>query len=301
MLATLMFIIFFGLIGITMVTMFVSHRKMQSLDIHQQRAFYAAQSGIEYGLAYLLDYCGGTTNSNVVDLDNTTETGVDAGGNTTFDIRINTIGNDSLEIIATGHSGNVVKRVRKALNYIDVSLYAVYTTGTISKVTVNGPVKQNAAYMPKFNLDLMRQKAIASSRYYPHDLNVSSVWMFGGEITFAEHNINFGAWNFINYGNFVAGNNITISPSAFPLGAHLGTMIQPVSGTQFNCLSGGVHWIYGGMIINGNVTGKKFGFLWWSYKNLVVSRRRAYMKNLLKYTVNQSPIILYGNTWTIDN
>jgi len=295
LLTTLIFLMFMGMMAISLVTMVLADKRMQVLDIRGSQAFYAAQSGIEYALRGVMEHAQGS--NDVSTLNGYSET-LQTGGGTTCDISLNTIGIDSLEITATGRSATRARIIRKSVNYVDVSQYAIYTSGTVSNVSTSGGIFQNASHMPKFDLDVLRQLAIAGGQYYPGNLNINSPFSFTNDVIFAENDISFTNWNILNIGNFVAGRDITLNSPIITLFS--GVTYQPTSGRTFQALGTlRIYLISGGVIANGNVTGTRYKLLWWWINNTSVVRNRNRTNAFMQYSVNGGPIVIRNSRWTI--
>jgi len=292
LLNTLMFILFFGVIGGSLTLMVIADFKMQSLNMESPRALYAAQSGVEYGMRGAMEYA--LNNSSLGGLHNYTET-IDAGGGATVQIQIIVTGSTGLTVIATGKTGGYSQTITKTLTYEDVARYSIYTTGTITNVDVSGaPTKQNATHLPVFDQDVLRAAA-QPHHYFPGNLTISSPFTFNRDVAYIENNLTFTNWNLLNIGNFVAGGNINLNTKFISIFS--GTMYQP-NVASFNALGDKrLYLVSGGLVVNGNVTGVRYKLLFWWLNNMRVSYNRNRINNIMQYSVNGGPLVITSSNW----
>ncbi len=296
LLNTLFFVLFLGLMGISITTMVIADAKMQSINLDRPRALYAAQSGIDYSIRGIMEYA--RTHSTLAGLNFYTET-IPAGPNLTAKIKFRTIGTDSLIITSVGYTQNYSQKITKSLSYIDVSNYAVYASGNISKVHVSGATKQNAVYMPLFDLDELRDIA-KPYHYFNGNLNINSPFSFTHSIAFAEGDINFTNWNIANFGTFVSGGDINLNTNLISM--FWGNMYLPAGGSSLNALNKyRIYLLTGGAIVNGDVTGVEYKIWFWKVKNFNIFHDRTLMNNLLRYSVNGGPLVIKKSHWKSDH
>lgn len=301
---TLIFLMFLGLMGITLVTLVVADIRMQTLNMDEPRAFYAAQSGVEYTLRGIFEQAA--SHSTLGFLNNYTET-LNTGNGTSCTIKIlvssSSNGTDNLQIKATGKSNNVLRAVVKTINVTDVSKYAIYTTGTVSHVSTlpGGKIKQHATTMPFFDYDQLRDMA-KPTQYYPHSLTLSS-FTFSNNITFVEDDLTFSKFAWLNTGNFVVGKNTLIKHSSALLGWTGGNIFMPFSGADFHSEKQPfLRFLNGGLIVNGDISAVRGHFLWFSWNSLQVIYNRNRMNNyLLNYSLNGGPIVVNSSNWKISH
>jgi len=294
LLNTLIFILFLGLMGITLVTLVVSDARMQTVNINESRAFYAAQSGMEYAVRGILET---SAKHSVATLHNYKEK-ISTGAGTFAQITIRLPKQDSIVVQSVGISQGYARTLIKGMSYSDISDYAVYTSGDMKYVVTIPPksYKKFAANMPLFDYDELRNLA-KPTQYFPGDLVVNHFFNFHRNITFVEKNLIFGTFNWINVGNFVAGRSVLIKTSPWPFGLTFGNIYLPFKGSTF--LS---QWqifsrvLSGGLIANGDVTGttKK----WWYYRFIVI-RNRSRIKQLMRLSVNGGPLVINHTTWQL--
>lgn len=292
LLNTLMFILFFGVIGGSLTLMVIADFKMQSLNMEGPRALYAAQSGVEYGMRGAMEYA--RNNSNLGGLHNYTET-IDGGAGASAQVRIVVTGSDSLTIISSGITGGYSQTITKGLSYEDVARYAVYTTGTISNVDISGAsTRQNATHMPVFDHDALKTLA-QPHHYFPGNLTINSPFSFNSAVAYIENDLTFTNWNLLNIGNFVAGGNINLNTNLISIFS--GTMYQP-NPAAFNALGDKrLYIISGGLVVNGNLTGVRYKLLFWWLNNIRVSYNRNRINDLMQYSVNGGPLVITNSNW----
>ncbi len=293
LLNTLLFMMFLGIMGITMATLVIADSKMQVININERQAFYAAQSGLEYGIRGVMEYA--VDNSNLSSLHNYRET-IITGNGSQCEVRINVMSGDRIQIIASGKTGTYSRTLRKTIDYIDVSNYAIYTTGQARYIRTFPPnlIYENAQYMPKFDLNELRDLA-RPLHYYSGNLTINHVFTFSQDVMFIEGDLSFGQMNWYNYGSFVVRGDVLIQTSWFPLGSTNGVIYQPEAGSRF--LS---QWNFlwrslrGGIISNGDVIGTTRP--WWMYRFWVIHDRDR-INDFMQYSVNGGPLIITSSRW----
>lgn len=295
MLNTLIVIMFFGMMGSTLVILLTSDSRMQAINTERIRAFYAAHSGIEYCIRSISESAARSVSMG--QLHNYSET-LDAGEGVRCEISIRLMGSDSLEITSTGFTNLAVHTLKKAVNYTNVSDYAVFATGTVNHVRTipANRIKQNAEKFPLFDYDELRNLA-KPARYFSNNLIINGFFYNTRKVTFVEKNLIFGRFSWFSFGNFVTGGNTLIKTSWFPFGFTRGNILQFNEGSLFLSQVQFL-WreIYGGLIINGDVTGTSNPH--WFYR-FTVRHNRGYMNQLLRYSVNGGPIVLNRSTWSV--
>ncbi len=284
----LIFMVFVGLIITSLLTLLAAEAKMQVVDSSQRQALYAAESGMEYAMRLINEYAN--DNSTLIGLHNYTED-VDAGNGSTSQIKIELIGSNQIKVTAIGRGANFVKVMEKTIEYINVSQYAVYSTGDVRYINTvpAGSFVQNAQYFPLFDLDEMRDIA-KPGQYFSGNLTISGIFSFVKDIAFVEGKLTFGNFNWANFGNFVAGDEIRIKTSWLPLGFTKGAMFQFKPGGRFRC-DWNLLWraLDGGLITNGDAVGTSIPFFPFRFR---VYRNQSVMKKFFKYSVNGGPLIL---------
>ena len=291
----LFFILFLGLMGASITTMVIADFKMQSVNLARPKALYAAESGVEYALRGVLEYA--LTNSSLGGLHGYNET-IGTGTGTEAEISLSIIGSDSLLITSIRRTANFSQTITKGINYIDVSNYAIYASGSIREVAVSGGgTKANATHMPKFDLEELRNRA-RPLHYFPGNLTIHSPFTFVNDVAFVEKNLMVNNYKFIFFsgmiGTFVAGRNIRLNSTL--LSFYNGVFYQPNSGS-FKVLGGyRLYYVDGGLIVNGNVSGKKYFFN--TFHNLLVHHNRTHINNFMQYSINGGPLVIFNSRWS---
>lgn len=294
LLNSMVFLFFMGLMAITLVTLVVADLRMQKINMDEPRAFYSAQSGIEYALRGIFETAASYSSLGVYN--NYSET-LNTGNGTSCTIRIRTIGTDSLEIESTGISNDYARTIVKAINYTDVSKYAIYASGNVrySYTVPSGRIKKYASHMPKFDVDELRNMA-KPTQYYPNNLNING-FTFSRSLTFVEKNLQFKKFSWLNAGNWVVGKRTDIKFSFSPIGITVGNIYMPFQGAYFySRVQPLFRVLVGGLIVNGDVKGTSN--TWWIYRFGVI-HNRSRMNALLQYSVNGGPIVINNSSWKI--
>ena len=293
LLGLLIFIFFVGLIILRLIKLLTAEATLKVIDINKKRAFYAAQSGIEYAMRSINEYA--VNNSALYALNNYRED-LNTGVGTHCVIAIRFTGSKSFTITAIGYSQNFARKIEKKVNYIDVAKYAVYATGQVKYVRTIpwNLIYQNAKYMPLFDQDYLIQLA-KPNHYYPKDLYIHNIFSFTRDFVYVGRDLTFGVFNWINIGNFVVGRNVRIRSSFGIFGATSGTIYQFKPNSIFLC-----QWqfiwraIFGGIITNGNVYGTNIPWMPFRFK---VYYNRNKITRLLRYSVNGGPLIYTKSQW----
>ncbi len=296
MIMTLTMIIILGVIAINLTTLVLADTQIQLLNTGTRHAFYAAQSGIEYGVRYALEYAA--NNSSMSGLDNYEEV-LDTGNGTSCTVTIDVGYDADISIVAVGLSQNSVKTIQKTINYINVADYAIYTSGTVRNMRTipsNGVTLENASIMPKFDLDVLRDEA-RPSQYFSGNLNLNYPFTFSRSISFVEQNLTFGRFNWANVGSFVVRGDVLIETSYLPLGFTDGVIYQPETGTTFQS-EWQLLWreLEGGVISNGDLNGTNRTNLPFRF---TIRYNRSRINDLMRYSVNGGPLVITGSQWTI--
>ncbi len=289
----LIYIFFIGLIILSLLKLLTAEAISQVLDINKKRAFYAAQSGIEYAMRGINEHA--VHNSTLLGLNNYHED-IDTGPGTHCKITIRLNGPDYFEIIALGYSKNYVQKIVKKVHYIDVAKYAVYATGRVRYVRTIpwGKIYQHARYMPVFDKDELIEMA-KPGHYYPHDLKIKSIFSFTTDLVYVGRDLTFGIYNWINIGNFAVGRNVRIKSSFGIFGVTSGVFYQFNPGSRFLC-----EWqfiwrsLFGGLVVNGDVYGTNIPWLPFRY---TVYYNRNTITRFLRHSVNGGPLVYTKTQW----
>ncbi len=217
-------VLMLSVLGVIVASIVSSDRRGQMFEADEQRAFYAAQSGLEYGIKkYVADPKEDPDEFEIDDLD--------LGDGVTADVAMTKVGSNQVKFTATGKTGGISQTLHTTIFSTDSSYvpnYAVYSGksvfNTVAKsdpeAEANGAlIFQNAGAVPYFDLNELR--AIAKSTHeddnsYYYDGNLSVTNDFNppdGTIVFVEGDLSFvnGSWE--NGVHFVAMGNIIFKPA----------------------------------------------------------------------------------------
>ncbi len=283
----LIFIVFVGMIVMSMLILLASESRMQILEINQKRAQYAAESGIEYALRAINEHA--VTSAYLFPLNNYQED-IKTGEGTHCMIKLKIIYPNKIKIRAIGYSNQYAKVLEKTVEYIDVAKYAVYATGNIKNINVipYNKFKAHAKYFPLFDKEELIKKA-KPNQYYPGDLYIHHMFSFVKDLAYIGRNLTFGTFNWLNVGNFAVGGNIRIKSSWLIFGVTSGVLFQSSPNSKFVC-----EWqflwraLFGGIITNGDAYGTTKPA--WPFRFKVYYNRKR-IANFLKYSVNGGPLI----------
>ncbi len=301
LIAVVFLLMLIAMMSITMLTITVSDTRMGMLRAEQVRAFYAAQSGLEYGIKRVLlsapDQLHGWSEE------------INTGNGTTCKVQVVFLGNNRFQVRANGYSQKFVKKLSQTLSYIDVSRYAIYTTGNVSRVVAHpwpphgfffishypSLVYAHAPVMPKFDLDELRQLSLPNG-YHSGNYVVNSIFHFPpNKFVFVERNLTFQHWNWFGWGHFVARGWVKFKSPWLPFSATFGTVYQPTPGKRLTSqISLFRRSLIGGVISNGNVRGAPWLF---GSSNLYVFHHRNTMIRFLRHSVNESPLVFRQSRW----
>ena len=232
----IVFIVFVSVLGLVVGTLTTSENKMQLVQGEEQKALYAAQSGLEYGIKQVLS---------ADTLSDWTEDNINVNDQTTVKVQVEQTDPTTIVVRAWGKSHRYVKELETTLadmDTSDVSKYAIYSAGQVSNaVTVDslsashrqGLIYQNAKVMPQFDLDALRAAAQESGTYYEGDLVVNNSFSPpDNAIVFVEGKTRFVKGNWSGNVHFVSNGDVVFNPSwknSAPV--HM-TIYQPEAGAQ---------------------------------------------------------------------
>jgi len=213
----LIVVVFIGLLALAAATLTISENKSQVIHAEEQRAFYAAQSGIEYALKQIVS---------ADTLSEWSEEDLSMGNGSSVDVEVEFVDNNSLRVIATGKSKRYVKTITTTvalLDSSDVSRYAVYSAGSVNGIaardSVGGDINpslvlENAPTFPYFDMDSLRAMAQSQGYYYSEDLTVNpSFSPPSGTVVFVEGNLRFVQGNWDGDVYFVSNGDVIFNPS----------------------------------------------------------------------------------------
>lgn len=302
-------VLFITTLGISVLTLLVADSRKIELESEQQKAFYAAESGLEYGIKSLL----------ISDkIQNWKEENLNTGGGTICDIEAEMITKHSIRITASGKSVKALKKLSAVINKInsmDIPQYAVYSSGSIKNIVVESSestsaqkdlICSHALAMPVFDLDQLRLNAHCSNTYFKNNLIISKSFTAPpGSIIFVDGNAVFitcGLWK--GSLHFIVKGNVEIRQSFKNNKNRPVTIYQPIAGARFFVTQHKLPTtektiIHGGIIANSDING-----LYFSQKNvcsLIVYHNPAVIKDFLKHSVNAGPKILLETSWSMLN
>jgi len=216
-------VIILATLGVMLASINSSESILQVLDAQNQRAFYSAQSGIEYGVKKYL------TDDQVKPFE---EKNVEVGPGMTADVSLSVDDkNNTATILSVGKTEKSATSVQKTILQTDLSYmpaYAAYSPKPIVNVAAKDSIKgkkdkkliyQNAPRAPKFDLDNLRTAAKqvqsdGKSYYFAGDLTVDADFNPpDGTVVFTEGKLKLKSGKWAGKVNFVALDNISFSPS----------------------------------------------------------------------------------------
>lgn len=178
--ATLIAVIFFvstlTLAGLVMVHFVQNNSKVIALDAQTARAFYTAQSAVDYAVRKSLNtqnWHWSASNQAI------------ANGAASINVEDSTIYNylkDTLQVKVLATSGNASSRQIFRMRLTDISGYAVYISGNLNDVTINdsaGNPNPSLAYdhateLPEIDTYRLKQMAMAQGHYFSGSLSLSN-------------------------------------------------------------------------------------------------------------------------------
>ena len=178
--ATLIAVIFFvttiTIAGLVMVNFVQNNSKVIAVDAQTARAFYTAQSAIDYAVRKSLN-----TNNWHWSAANQTI----ANGTATIYAEDSTVYGylkDTLQIKVVATSGNASSRQTYRMRLTDISGLAVYISGDLNGVTINDSAGNSnpslacdhAAELPDLDTYRMKQMAIAQGHYFNGSVSISN-------------------------------------------------------------------------------------------------------------------------------
>lgn len=215
-------ILVLGVIGFILARMTISSQQLQHVEIEEQRALYAAESGLQFGIKkYLSDD----------DVANWEEKSLNAGDGLSVNVSLEKIAGNKVRITAVGNTGNTTKTVETVIsdnnrNYVPD--YAVYSNKTVNDITTKDStggnhdtdlIFQNAPAVPRFDFDKLRSLSKqaddqGNAYYYNGDLTVTNDFNPpDGAVVFVEGKLKFDSGNWPGDVHFVAMDDISFKPS----------------------------------------------------------------------------------------
>jgi hypothetical protein len=279
LIGALIFVAIVGVAVIAITTLVVSQNRGQQTFIDERKAFYAAETGIEYAIGVLTDssdWRGGVSKDSV--------------GDGEFSVTVddtNTISSlgDTVLVTAVGYKGKIQRTVQTYLiqpdlgysvlagKDIDFSKGKAVVKGNLhannkvkigSKYEINGKITTAPPVinMPIVDWDFFKNLAIADTQYVDGNIELaasgspySGVWYATGKIMMKDNNV-------VVNGTLAAENNIelkkngeiiTATPSNYPAILTKGSLIVDLNNAEINGLiyCGDLDIKKNNMIING--------------------------------------------------
>lgn len=217
LITALVVIVFIGMIALIAATLSTSENKSQLVNGEEQKAFWAAQSGLEYAL------------KQIVKADTLVEwaqENIDTGENTTSKVEVKLIAPNTVQVISWGKSTRYIKQLSTIISALDssnVANFAVYSTNSVTDVVTRDSASgdfnsdlifQYAPDFPYFDSDELKQMAQDAGLYFAGDLTVNpSFSPPPGSIVFVEGKLRFVQGNWEGGIHFVAMGDVIFNPS----------------------------------------------------------------------------------------
>lgn len=164
------------IMGLTLTLILQNNAKISATDSDSMRAFYAAQSGIDYAVKASLNTMNwhwSAPNQSI------------AGSAVTINVEDNTIIpalNDTLQVRIKAVHGQAASNQVFRLRLIDISGYAVYISGSLNDVSVRdsaGTVNNSLAYeyasvLPDIDINKLKEMAISQGHYFNSSLTLDN-------------------------------------------------------------------------------------------------------------------------------
>jgi hypothetical protein len=277
---------------IVMATQGWTNSNMNALVASEQKAYYAAEAGIEFALRRSMDLSNW----------NWSLSGNFADG--TVDMVVTKLGGDSVQIVSTGVVGISAKRNMLIANIVDLSTYAVNIGGNTSgwfwtpDPTI---VATSSPNMPMMDLDSMRTVSQAQGHYHAGNYTIGTAitaWDFWSNpgnhdedatIIWVEGDLTFPWANFRSKGIFVVMGDVRISG----IGEIYGIIYCPNTVTTSLVYTTLITWtnIYGAVFGNTDITGAFLGIV-------TVFYNAAYVDKFFTYAINEEFIEVDRLAWT---
>ncbi len=142
-----------------------TNSRRNALAASGEKAYYIAESGIEYAVKKSLDLDNWNWNEN----NNYTDG--------TFSVSVSSIGGDTVLISSRSQAGNIAKRNSLLLNVINFMDYSVYVSGVLTGDLGYDLIERlrfSALQLPSMDLDSLKQVAQAQGRYYSNNLTIDN-------------------------------------------------------------------------------------------------------------------------------
>ncbi|MBX7151300.1 pilus assembly PilX N-terminal domain-containing protein [bacterium] len=174
--STILIISILTFMGLTLTLTQQNNAKISATDSDNMRAFYSAQSAIDYAVKASLNTMNwhwSASNQSI------------AGGTVTITVEDNTIRpalNDTLQVSVKSVYGQTASNQVFRLRMVDISGYAVYISGSLNDVSVRdsaGTINNSLAYeyatvLPEIDINKLKQTAIAQGHYFNSSLTLDN-------------------------------------------------------------------------------------------------------------------------------
>ena len=289
LIGALIFVIVLAIVIFSVSTVVTNQNRAQVQSANERKAFYAAETGIEYAIGVLRDssdWRGGVSKDSIADGE--------------FSVTLddsNTISSlkDTILVTSTGYKGTIQRSIQVYLIPGPDLAYALLAAEDIDfsegEVTVNGDIHANGSLetgakttingtateappvidLPTIDWDFFKNEAVAQGHYVVGDKDFDAsgspyhgVWYTTGKSKMGDNNIDV-------YGSIIAEGDIEIkknyewieaTPSNYPvlatqgdliLGKNTGTIKGLVYCTNLVCDKNNTEF-YGGLIVTGTFT-----------------------------------------------
>lgn len=164
------------LAGFVLVSLTDNNARSLAVDVASARAFYAAQSGLEYGIRKSLTSGNWHWNASQQAIGSGSVTVV-AEDSTLFPSL-----HDTLQVRVIGTYGGATSGQTFRMRLTDISGFAIYISGSLNDVTVRDSAgnpnpmlaREYATELPEMDTERLKQMAIAQGHYFSGSLSVSN-------------------------------------------------------------------------------------------------------------------------------
>ncbi|MBE9491732.1 MAG: hypothetical protein IMY70_02510 [Bacteroidetes bacterium] len=273
-----------------------SHRN--ALAAGDEKAYYIAESGIEYAVKKSLD----------LDNWNWNENGNYAEG--TVSVSVSSLGEDTVLISSHSQVGITAKRNSLLLYVINLMDYSVYVSGILNGSLGYDSIERlrfDAPQLPLMSLDSLKQVAQAQGRYYNNNLSINNgtpafgFWSNPGDhdqdanVVYVEKNLVISKTNATIGGIFVVMGKVTMQWSKSINGIIY--MANPSSTKSVVCQSFFTYrTLYGGIIGNANIKSTTG----WFGPRLTVYYNSTFLEKFYTYSLQPDPVIIEKISWVSD-
>jgi hypothetical protein len=156
---------FFSLLAVIIASYQLTNSQMNGLSASENKAFYIAESGIEYAIAQSLH-----TNNWNWNLDENY-----AGGSLTIDVK--TLIDNNIQISSKGRIGKYGAMHTQLLylfNYLDYSVFVSGDNLDALGYDDSNRLRFNQEMLPVMNIDSLKRIAVEQNHYYSKDLTINN-------------------------------------------------------------------------------------------------------------------------------